>query len=130
MVTAYTSLDVDELLANGIEPYVTLFHWDYPVELFKMGGWLNPASSDWFAMYTKVVVDKLSDRVKHWMTLNEPQCFIGLGHETGIHAPGLKLQPYYYLQAVYNVAYLFYMLIYIVGVFGFAVLLNCMQKRQ
>lgn len=97
----YSAL-VDELLANKIEPYVTLFHWDYPVELFKMGGWLNPASSDWFAMYTKVVVDKLSDRVKHWITLNEPQCFIRLGHENGTHAPGLKLQKYYSLQAAHN----------------------------
>lgn len=93
---------VDELIANGIEPYVTLFHWDYPVELFKMGGWLNPASSDWFAAYTRVVVERLSDRVKNWITINEPQCFIGLGHETGIHAPGLKLQKYYLLQAAHN----------------------------
>ncbi len=93
---------VDELLANGIEPYVTLFHWDYPVELFKMGGWLNPASSDWFAAYAKVVVDKLSDRVKNWMTINEPQCFIGLGHESGTHAPGLKLPKAYSLQAAHN----------------------------
>jgi beta-glucosidase len=82
---------VDELLDNGITPYVTLFHWDYPQELFKKGGWLNPDSSDWFAEYTKVVVERLSDRVKHWMTLNEPQCFIGLGHSKGVHAPGLKL---------------------------------------
>ena len=66
---------VDELIANGIEPYVTLFHWDYPNELFKRGDFLNPDSSDWFAEYTKVIVDRLSDRVTHWMTLNEPQCY-------------------------------------------------------
>jgi beta-glucosidase len=82
---------VDELLDNGIIPYVTLFHWDYPQELYKKGGWLNPDSSDWFAEYTKVVVERLSDRVKHWMTQNEPQCYIGLGHSSGEHAPGLKL---------------------------------------
>ena len=61
---------VDELLANGIEPLVTLFHWDYPYALHKRGGWLNPAASDWFAEYAKVVVDALSDRVQYWMTLN------------------------------------------------------------
>lgn len=82
---------VDELLAAGIQPWVTLFHWDYPYELYCRGGWLNPDSPDWFAEYTRLVVDRLSDRVQHWMPLNEPACFIGLGHQTGIHAPGDKL---------------------------------------
>ncbi len=82
---------VDELLHNEIEPYITLFHWDYPEELFRRGGWLNPDSPDWFAEYTRAVVKGLSDRVKCWMTQNEPQCYIGLGHLTGVHAPGLKL---------------------------------------
>lgn len=82
---------VDALLENNIQPWVTLFHWDYPYELYKRGGWLNPASSDWFADYAAVIVDRLSDRVAHWMTVNEPQCFIGLGHQSGEHAPGLKL---------------------------------------
>ncbi len=82
---------VDALLAANIQPYVTLFHWDYPYELYCRGGWLNPDSPEWFADYTRVIVDKLSDRVTHWMTLNEPQCFIGTGHSLGIHAPGDKL---------------------------------------
>ncbi len=82
---------IDTLLAAQITPYVTLFHWDYPYELYCRGGWLNPDSSAWFADYTKVVVEKLSDRVKHWMTFNEPQVFIGLGHQEGTHAPGDKL---------------------------------------
>ncbi len=82
---------VDELLVAGVEPWVTLFHWDYPYELFLRGGWLNPDSPKWFADYTAVVIDRLSDRVRHWITLNEPQCFIGLGHLAGEHAPGLKL---------------------------------------
>jgi beta-glucosidase len=82
---------VDELLAAGVQPWVTLFHWDFPYQLFLRGGWLNPESPSWFAKYTAAVVDRLSDRVTHWVTLNEPQCFIGLGHETGEHAPGLKL---------------------------------------
>ncbi|TCL62559.1 beta-glucosidase [Hydrogenispora ethanolica] len=82
---------VDELLKNNIIPYVTIFHWDYPYELYKRGGWLNPESPEWFAEYTKVVVERLSDRVTHWMTQNEPQCYIGRGHQEGTLAPGLKL---------------------------------------
>jgi len=82
---------IDGLLEKGIDPWVTLFHWDYPYELFLKGGWLHPDSSNWFADYTRVVVGKLSDRVTHWMTLNEPQCFIHFGHQTGSNAPGLKL---------------------------------------
>ncbi|MBL9186607.1 MAG: beta-glucosidase [Opitutaceae bacterium] len=82
---------VDSLLEARIEPWLTLFHWDYPLALYREGGWLHPDSPRWFADYTRVIVDKLSDRVRHWMTLNEPQCFIGLGHQTGIHAPGDKL---------------------------------------
>ena len=82
---------IDELLAANISPYLTLFHWDYPLELYYRGGWLNPDSPDWFADYTRVVVERLSDRVTHWMTLNEPQCFVGLGHRDGVHAPGDKL---------------------------------------
>jgi len=93
---------IDELLAAGIQPYVTLFHWDYPYELYRRGGWLNQDSSDWFAEYVKVVVEKISDRVKYWITLNEPQCFIGLGHQFGIHAPGDKLESAELLTAAHN----------------------------
>jgi len=85
---------VDGLLADGIEPWVTLFHWDLPYELFLRGGWLNREIAGWFADYAAVVVDKLSDRVTHWMTLNEPQSFIPIGHFAGecpSHAPGLRL---------------------------------------
>ena len=82
---------VDELLSKGIEPHVTLFHWDMPLELYYRGGWLNRDSADWFADYTSIVVDRLSDRVTNWMTLNEPQCFIGLGLQSALHAPGDKL---------------------------------------
>ncbi|MBN1131141.1 MAG: beta-glucosidase [Chitinispirillaceae bacterium] len=87
---AFYSALVDALLACGIEPWVTLFHWDYPVALFRKGGWLARESADWFADYARVVVDALSDRVSHWMTINEPRCFIGYGHQTGYHAPGLQ----------------------------------------
>ncbi len=82
---------VDELLEKNISPWITLFHWDFPYALYCRGGWLNRDSADWFADYTALVVDKLSDRVSHWGTLNEPQCFIGLGHQDGTHAPGLKM---------------------------------------
>lgn len=85
---------IDELLKNGIEPYVTLFHWDYPLELYKRGGWLNPESPLWFEEYTKTVVDLFSDRVKNWFTLNETLCFISVGHANGEHAPGLKMSEY------------------------------------
>lgn len=84
---------VDELIEAGIEPMVTLFHWEYPYELYRQGGWLNDNSSDWFLEYTKVVVDALSDRVTHWMTLNEPQCELGNGYGNGKHAPFQQRQP-------------------------------------
>ncbi|MBP0961885.1 MAG: beta-glucosidase [Oscillospiraceae bacterium] len=94
---------IDELIANGITPLVTLFHWEYPYELYKRGGWLNPESSEWFAEYAKVVVDALSDRVIFWMTVNEPQVFIGLGHFMGVHAPFLKMHSCDLLQMTHNV---------------------------
>jgi beta-glucosidase len=83
---------VDGLLAAGIEPWLTLFHWDYPLALYHKGGWLNRESADWFSAYADVMTRALSDRVTHWMTLNEPQCFIGLGHQIGLHAPGDRLR--------------------------------------
>ena len=82
---------IDRLLESGITPYVTLFHWDFPYELYCRGGWLNGASPEWFADYTRIIADRLGDRVQHWMTLNEPQVYLALGHRDGIHAPGLKL---------------------------------------
>lgn len=82
---------VDELLVHGIDPWVTLFHWDFPYQLYLRGGWLNRDSADWFADYAGVVVDKLGDRVSHWMTQNEPQCYLVLGLQKGIHAPGDRL---------------------------------------
>lgn len=93
---------LDELLAAGIDPHVTLFHWDMPIEVYHRGGWQNRECADWFADYTKIVVEKLSDRVKSWMTLNEPQCFIGLGLQTGLHAPGDRLNLPEVLNAAHN----------------------------
>lgn len=82
---------VDALLANGITPMVTLFHWDYPLTLHEKGGWLNRDSVDWFAEYARVIVDALSDRVQYWMTINEPQVFVGCGYAIGKFAPFQKL---------------------------------------
>lgn len=82
----YTNL-IDELIAKGIEPMVTLFHWNFPYALQKKGGWFNDASPDWFAEYTKQVVDRLSDRVKYWITINEPQVFLGSGYGRGNFPP-------------------------------------------
>jgi beta-glucosidase len=82
---------VDALLEAGIEPWATLFHWDFPYALYCRGGWLNRDVSDWFAEYAGIVAGRLSDRVTHWMTHNEPQVYLGMGHLTGEHAPGLGL---------------------------------------
>ncbi len=93
---------VDALLSRGITPWITLFHWDFPETLFRRGGWLNRQVVDWFGDYTRVVVERLGDRVQHWMTLNEPQCFMGLGHETGIHAPGMRYDQPHVLRGIHH----------------------------
>lgn len=93
---------VDALLAADVEPWATLFHWDFPYELYCRGGWLNRDSADWFAEYTAAIVDRLSDRVTNWMTLNEPQCFIGLGMQTARHAPGDRLGLHEVVRAAHH----------------------------
>lgn len=93
---------VDELVNSGITPYITLFHWDFPYALYRKGGMLNSDSSDWFAEYAGTVIQKLSDLAAHWITLNEPQCFIDLGHRTAFHAPGLNLPMNEVLLAAHN----------------------------
>ena len=77
----------DELLKNGIQPLVTLYHWDLPTALYRQGGWKNPVSPDWFAEYAEVVSKALAGRVGYWLTFNEPQMFCGLGLVAGVHAP-------------------------------------------
>jgi len=93
---------IDKLLEAGIEPWITLFHWDYPYDLYCRGGWLNPQSPQWFADYARIAVDRYSDRVSHWITLNEPQCFIGLGLNNGMHAPGDQLGDAEVAQAAHH----------------------------
>ncbi len=82
---------IDALLAAGITPWVTLYHWDLPQAIQHRGGWLNRDIVEWFGRYAEVVAARLGDRVKHWMTINEPPCVIGLGYQEGVFAPGLKL---------------------------------------
>jgi beta-glucosidase len=82
---------LDEVLANGITPYVTLFHWDLPAAL--EGGWQSRATALAFADYAAYVARQLSDRVRHFMTVNEFSCFTDLGYQEGRFAPGLKLPP-------------------------------------
>jgi beta-glucosidase len=82
---------VDALLDTGIEPFVTLYHWDLPQALQdKVGGWGSRETAHAFAEYTDVVSRRLADRVHNWITLNEPYVNAFMGHESGAHAPGLK----------------------------------------
>ncbi|WP_235945050.1 GH1 family beta-glucosidase [Verrucosispora sioxanthis] len=82
---------VDELLAHGIDPVATLFHWDLPQSLEDAGGWLNRDTAHRFAEYADLVAARLGDRVRLWITLNEPFIHMSLGHATGVHAPGRML---------------------------------------
>jgi beta-glucosidase len=85
---------VDELLANDIQPFATLYHWDLPQSLQdRFGGWESRDTSKAFADYAGYVAERLTDRVKHIFTINEFGAFVELGYRIGIHAPGLKLPP-------------------------------------
>ena len=80
---------VDGLLAAGITPFATLFHWDLPQALQDRGGFISRDISGWFADYAVQTAERLGDRVKHWIMLNEPSVYSLLGHALGIHAPGV-----------------------------------------
>jgi beta-glucosidase len=82
---------VDELCAAGVRPVPTLFHWDLPVALEEAGGWLARDTAERFAEYVSAVADRLGDRVKKWITLNEPAEHTLFGHALGAHAPGKQL---------------------------------------
>jgi beta-glucosidase len=81
---------VDELLRQDIQPFATLYHWDLPQALQDQGGWTNPESPEWFAQYTDLMTRRLGDRIKGWITHNEPWCISLLSNLMGQHAPGLN----------------------------------------
>ena len=80
---------VDELMARGLTPFATLFHWDLPQVLQDSGGFANRDVVGWFSDYALQTAERLGDRVKHWIMLNEPSVYACLGHALGVHAPGL-----------------------------------------
>ncbi|MEA4969855.1 MAG: GH1 family beta-glucosidase [Candidatus Pelethousia sp.] len=93
---------VDLLLSAGITPYLTLYHWDLPLALEEKGGWLSRDTACAFAAFAAFIARHFDRRVCHYITLNEPQCFISLGYEQGIHAPGKRLDRGQVLLAMHN----------------------------
>jgi beta-glucosidase len=87
---AFYNRVIDFCLELGIEPWITLYHWDLPVALHKKGGWTNRAVIQWFNEFVLCCLKHFGDRVKHWMVLNEPMVFTGAGYFLGVHAPGKK----------------------------------------
>jgi len=81
---------IDELLAQGIHPLPTLYHWDLPQALQDRGGWASRETADRFAEYAHIVTRAYADRCHRWLIFNEPSMFVNLGHLSGIHAPGIK----------------------------------------
>jgi len=80
---------VDAILARGLNPYLTLYHWDMPAALDDLGGWTNPDISHWFGDFADIVLDRIGDRVASVATINEPWCVTYLSYFLGHHAPGL-----------------------------------------
>ena len=81
---------INYCLELGIEPWITLYHWDLPQILQQKGGWVNRDIIEWFSNFVACCVNNFGDRVKHWMVLNEPMVFTGAGYFLGVHAPGKK----------------------------------------
>ncbi len=81
---------LDTCIESGIEPWVTLYHWDLPLELEKQGGWANREILKWFEEFVTVCIYSFKSKVKYWMILNEPMVFTGAGYFLGVHAPGKK----------------------------------------
>lgn len=81
---------IDELLANDIIPFATMYHWDMPQTLSELGGWTNEEMVDWFADYARILYQNFGDRVKHWLTINEPYIHCNFGYGYGQHAPRVQ----------------------------------------
>lgn len=94
---------IDYCLEQGIEPWITLYHWDLPQALEGRGGWTNRGVVDWFTDYTRLCARSFGDRVKQWMVMNEPVVFTGAGYFLGVHAPGRRGLKHF-LPAVHHAA--------------------------
>jgi beta-glucosidase len=81
---------IDFCLELGIEPWITIYHWDLPEALQQKGGWTNREVIHWFSHFVDCCIKNFGDRVKYWMVLNEPMVFTGAGYFLGVHAPGKK----------------------------------------
>jgi len=99
---SYYDSMVDRLISSGITPFITLYHWDLPLTLEKEGGWGNPNTVDAFIEYAAFLAKHFDGRVKHYITLNEPQCFLGMGYGSGIHAPGKKLSDQELVRCIHH----------------------------
>lgn len=89
-ITLYRNM-IASMKENGITPYLTMYHWEFPQALQDQGGWLNEESIQWFGEYATVIAENFSDICEYFVTMNEPECFVGLGHLSGVHAPGKKM---------------------------------------
>ena len=86
---AFYEKEIDLLLENGIQPVVTLFHWDLPQKLQDIGGWANRDVANYFEVYARVMFLRLGGKVRSWITLNEPSAYVYVGNWQGAHAPGI-----------------------------------------
>ncbi|QOX64141.1 family 1 glycosylhydrolase [Anoxybacterium hadale] len=93
---------VDDLLNAEITPFITLYHWDLPLALERSGGWRCRDTADAFIRYAEEIARHFDGRVKHYITLNEPQCFIGLGYVSALHAPGRMLSQQAAVQCIHH----------------------------
>ena len=100
-ITLYRNM-ILSMKENGVTPYLTMYHWEFPQALQDRGGWLNEESIQWFGEYAKVVAENFSDICEYFITLNEPECFVGLGHLSGVHAPGKKMEYKETFQIAHN----------------------------
>ncbi len=93
---------IDECINTGIEPWITLYHWDLPQAIEEKGGWTNREIISWFNDYVSFCTKEFGSKVKNWMVMNEPAAFVGLGYMLGYHAPGKK-GPFKFLKATHHV---------------------------